>query len=76
MSQTRPQPITIPTSKSMPSIASPADSFPLISPSTESGWVAGFFDFLSRNTGYGATPSSVKSGQHEAKRHGAMGMFD
>ncbi|KAG8870100.1 hypothetical protein FRB98_001868 [Tulasnella sp. 332] len=89
MSTTRPQPIAIPSSKSSSqsqgvpmsptssTAGSVADSFPLISPSVEGGWVGGFLDFLSKNTGYAAAPSSqVKSGKHEAKRHGAMGMFD
>ncbi|KAG8852675.1 hypothetical protein FRB96_008531 [Tulasnella sp. 330] len=55
---------------------SPADSFPVLSPPAEKGWVAGLFDLLSKVTGYSTTPRSmIKPGQREAKRHGAMGIF-
>ncbi|KAG9041975.1 hypothetical protein FS837_011511 [Tulasnella sp. UAMH 9824] len=59
------------------SVHSPIDSFPVLSPHTETGWVAGFFDLLSRNTGlYSPASAEPKSKMHSAKKHGAMGLFD
>ncbi|KIO27932.1 hypothetical protein M407DRAFT_22840 [Tulasnella calospora MUT 4182] len=59
------------------SASSPVDSFPVLSPHTETGWVAGFFDLLSRNTGlYSPASAESKSKMHSAKKHGAMGLFD
>ncbi|KAG8983649.1 hypothetical protein FRB90_005848 [Tulasnella sp. 427] len=63
------------TRSSAPAVGSPVDS--LLSPQTETGWVAGFFDLLSRNTGlYSPTSPTPKSKMHSAKKHGAMGLFD
>ncbi|KAG8981395.1 hypothetical protein FRB94_009199 [Tulasnella sp. JGI-2019a] len=65
---------TQPISPMSSPLRSPADSFPLLSPAVESGWAAGFFHLLSANTGYGSPPT--KPTQHEARRHGAMGVLD